>query len=243
MHGIRKLKYYEDDLLIYVMDTRKLPTSRIRRSTDLLKSHNVSWAPNLTDYSLGEYLIHGKLEHSPGLWQAVKFEKLISAGFWEAFPSWQQDRYLLAIRVAYLRTVHHRRSWPCLTDNLTKLMSIAKCFGEQWDGIMWIALISLRCRDLTDHNLEAVETMLELTSVPQLPWSTSPSLRSFHITLGRVPEAQHFLRILRLLHDRQQARIQEKDVAAIHVEVHELLDGDLSETWDEEPVGVEEDGQ
>lgn len=243
VHAIRKMYHYEDDLLLYVMDTRKLSASRVRCSTDLLKAYDVSWAPNLIDYSLREYLIHGKLEHSAGLWQAVKFDKLITAGFWEAFPSLQQDRYLLLLRVTYLRTVYFPHAWPFMPDNLSTLMSLTKCFGTDWEGVVWVALLLLRCRDLNEQNLATIATKLESTKLRQLPWSTSLSLRSFHATLGQVPEAKHFMRILRLLHDRQQARDREKEALVITIEVHELFDGEVTELWDEDLAHAEPEGR
>lgn len=212
MHAVRKT-YSEDeqDVLVYVMDTRSLPASRIHSAVELIKQGRIDWAPNLTEYAQGEYLIHGKLEHEPGLWQAVKFDDLVTAGLKKAFPSLQDTsrQHLLFQRVLQLRIPYFRRLWESETAHLTIYRSLAKCFNSDFRGLVMLALIAIRRRDMSEEGMETIEAALESMQLPRLPWATSISLRSFHMTLGSVPEAQQLMQLLRLLYDRGQARERE----------------------------------
>lgn len=79
VHVIRKTySQDEDEVIIYVMDTSKLPTSRIRSAVELIKEYDLEWAENPIDYAQGEHLVHGKLEHTPGLWEGVVMVALIA---------------------------------------------------------------------------------------------------------------------------------------------------------------------
>lgn len=209
------------------MNTRSLPTSRIHRAVDMIKEYDVDWAGNLSDYAQGEYLIHGKLEHSPGLWQAVEFKDLITAGFWKAFPTIRDTsrQHLLFQRVLQLRIPYFRHVWEAKDYHITTLKGLAECFGDKWEGIVMTALITIRSRDLSDVGMQAIESSLSSMKLPQLPWSTSLCLRSFHTTLGHVPEAQQFMQLLRMLYDRQQARDREKEAMVVKVEVQEVVEG------------------
>ena len=90
-HALRKAySGGEEDILIYVMDTRSLPEERIHYAPDLLKTYKVNWAAvggiesknKFEKYAQGEYLIHGKLDNAVGLWRAVNLDQLLDAGLW-----------------------------------------------------------------------------------------------------------------------------------------------------------------
>lgn len=115
VHAVPKT-YSEDEtnVVVYILDTKKLPASRIHSARDLLRSNGLKWWEKGRDLAHGEHLIHGRLCNTEGLWRAVRLESLISAGFWKVFPrlrDWGKEHLLLK-RVNQLRGVLQR----CLAD-------------------------------------------------------------------------------------------------------------------------------
>ena len=165
---------------------------------------------HLVEYSQGEYLVHGKLDNTQGLWQAVRMEDLITAGFWKVFPTLRDvtRQHLLFQRVQQLRFGYFNRVWELNPEILTNTRKLAKCFGEAWEGTMMIILVALRRRDLSPENVTALLAELGSSQQPQLPWSSDPELRMFWHVVRDMPESCQLMHLLRLLDDAQAAHRQ-----------------------------------
>lgn len=206
VHAVCKT-YSEDEtnVLIYVMSTRDLPASRIYTASKAVKDYDVTFGPNLLKYSQGEYLIHGKLSNTEGLWQAVRMEDLITAGFWKVFPSLRDDtrQHLLFQRVQQLRFAYFNRAWQLNPDILASIHKLAHCFGDAWEGPVTIALVAIRHRDFSPETVAELLSEIGSTQLPQLPWSSNAELRMFWHAVRDIPESCQFMQLLRLLDDAQ----------------------------------------
>lgn len=107
---------------------------------------------------------------------------------------------------------------------LDSYVKLARCFGEEWEGIVTVALLATRSRDLSDEGMEIIEAGTKSMELPRLPWEENIGLRSMHITLRHVPEAQQFMQMLRRLHDRELAREREKQAESFRVEAREAVE-------------------
>ncbi|KAK3704004.1 hypothetical protein LTR37_014107 [Vermiconidia calcicola] len=212
VHAVRKAySEGETNVLIYVMDTSLLPASNsLHSAVELVKDYKVDFDRMLIPYAKGEYFVHGKIHHTQGLWQTVKFDDLLAAGFFEAFPTMKDKsrQSQLFQRVLGLRMGYFHGPTFDITAYLSTIKKLARCFGHAWEGIMTIALISLRKRDLKPDSVTRLLSDLQAhgTRLPQLPWASDPALRMFHLVVRDIPEAMQLMQLLRLLHDRQTAQ-------------------------------------
>lgn len=193
-------------MLVYAMDTRKLPASRIHEARDLLKKYDMLAWKRLDARAEGEYLIHGELINKDGLWKAVPLENMITAGFWKAFPETRNPyrQHLLQQRVKQLRFRYFHNITYSMEDYfLTILSELAECFGPEWKGAMMIAFVAIRARDLTPKNITALLDKIGTAALPQLPWSEDPSLRRLKFACKGMPEAQQSMQLVRLIDERQ----------------------------------------
>ena len=78
-----------------------------------------------------------------------------------------------------------------------------------------VALISDKRRDLSSEGITTLLEGLGSMRLPEVPWSTDKALRTIHHSWKGVPEAQQFMQLLRLLHDKQA---QYDDVANARVD-------------------------
>ncbi|KXS96780.1 hypothetical protein AC578_5342 [Pseudocercospora eumusae] len=206
IHARRKYREGEKDIIIYVMDTSKLPSSRIHKATDLLDAYNLEWLKKgqTKANAVGEWLIHGKLTNEDGLWRAVKFQNLIHAGFKKILPELRLKPDLLHMRAIQLR---HRWFAPNKEDKTREkywnfprwtvkgLRDLARCFGPDWEAIVMAALIALRRRDFSPEVMKLWKAKLfRGMKLPRLPWNEDTALRSFHLSVSGC-------RIRRSIHD------------------------------------------
>ena len=84
-------------------------------------------------------------------------------------------------------------------------LSIAKCFGQDWEGVVMLALITTRRRYLREENVIRLRDRLSSIKLPKMPWTSDPAqrsaLRRIHMQWEKLPEAQQFMQLLRLLDD------------------------------------------
>ncbi|KAI5366605.1 hypothetical protein Slin15195_G081240 [Septoria linicola] len=145
VHARRKShKKYENRILIYVMDTNKLPSKRIYHAVQLLRDNNqhrptfLKTKVTMEMLAQGEYMIHGKLENSDGLWQAVQLEELEDRGLWDCFAGLcnRNKDHLLHWRTEEMRWCVFRHSLRITDDTFDRLKLLAQCFGPHWEGTL-----------------------------------------------------------------------------------------------------------
>ena len=190
-----------------------MPTSRIHNVSDLIKTKNydLAWAhyrktkSPISEFVHGEYLIHGKLDNEKGIWKAVNIDQLIEAGLWQVFPALRdkEKQSLLLQRVHQLRFAYFNedRLWQLTPEVMVKIKSLATCFGETLEGVMTIAFVSVRKRDLSAEPISNISTELGSVKLPKLEWDMG--LRMIHLAWQGVHEAKQLMQLLRLLHDRE----------------------------------------
>jgi hypothetical protein len=70
---------HKRNVLVYLMDTLRLDASRLQLASELLHRYQVAYPPKkLLDAA--EYLVHGRLENTNGLWKAVPLDNMIRVG-------------------------------------------------------------------------------------------------------------------------------------------------------------------
>ena len=211
VHAVRKATCFEEtNVLIYIMDTRKLPIGRAHSAVQLVKDYRLEWIPNVRDYTQGEYLVHGELHHTNGLWQAVRLETLIDGGLYTTFPTLEKEdladslyQRMVGLRMGYLTDVK-----PMNADIVRVYEKLVGCFDAKWQGVLMVALVMSMRRDLSEEGIEPLWGVLRSMSLPRLWWEEDIGLRTLHITLYRVPEAAQFMQVLRLIHGRKAAEIE-----------------------------------
>ncbi|KAK5702560.1 hypothetical protein LTR97_003505 [Elasticomyces elasticus] len=96
VHAVRKaVVYHETNVLIYVLDTEALVGQErvfsARRLVEMLAVSNSAykrdgWLKHVYKYSVGEYLVHGKLYETDGF-KSVSLDTLVKAGLFESVPT------------------------------------------------------------------------------------------------------------------------------------------------------------
>lgn len=106
--AVRRRFRHESNVLIYIVDTSKLPDSRIHRALDLLDIYDSGDEPDLLEYCRGEYLIHGVLEDAYSF-RSATLDTLIEHGLFKLFPELDapERRSPLHQWVEYLRAQLH----------------------------------------------------------------------------------------------------------------------------------------
>ena len=217
IHAVRRTYLdFNREVMVYVMDTSKLEHRRISLASKLLGQCEVEM-PSNKSYDPAEYLIHGKLINTNGLWKAVPLNDLIEAGLCRkvyredekgwclnemsyVFPTINKPKTLekLALRIEQLRRGYFNNRMDAINDErLPPHVEVAKCFGDEWYGIMLIALLSSRQRKLNFEGLNALEEALDDVSLPEeLPWLTSGPYSAFNGVPDCI-ETIHFMELLR----------------------------------------------
>ena len=215
VHAARKRNLGEEDILVYVLDTSKLPASNdIHSPVDLVEDENLDmkcWE-HLKVYAEGEYLIHGKLLQSPGLWRAVNLDRLIGNGLEKycqgLFLKCDNPKSeLLLQRVKQLRYRFFTDLYPLPDWVLPGSKRLAACFGSEWESVMTFALFALRRRNLSADGDCMTALVLELQSgglkLPPLSWASSEDVRLMKFKWHRMVECRQFIQLLQLLDDRR----------------------------------------
>ncbi|KAK3629897.1 hypothetical protein LTR56_017792 [Elasticomyces elasticus] len=96
VHAVRKaVVYHETNVLIYVLDTGALVGQErvfsARRLVEMLAVSNSAyqrdgWLKHVYKYSVGEYIVHGKLYETDGF-KSVSLDTLVKAGLFESVPT------------------------------------------------------------------------------------------------------------------------------------------------------------
>jgi len=215
VHAVRKAACFEEtNVLIYIMDARKLPAGKAHSAVQLVKEYDL-FDPDTKQYAHGEYLVHGELRNTEGLWQAVSLEALIDAGLYTTFPTLGKEDLALRLhqRMMRLRKGYLSDIKPLSAYMIAVYEKLAKCYDSQWQGVLMVALVMSMRRDLSEEGIEPLWDVLQSMSLPRLRWEEDIGLRTLHISLYRVPEAAQFMQVLRLIHGREAAEI-ETDPAA-----------------------------
>ena len=157
VHAVRKA-YYEDehDVLVYGVHTRKLPATNGLHSAGKL----------LEDYAKGEYLIHGKVENAEGLWKAMEFKEILRCGFFEVFwsPKKRDKQQQLFERMVGLRKGYlSNHSWN-IGKHLSNIQKMAQCFGKEWEGVLIIALLTVRNDYKDSDSVDEILSTFQATS-------------------------------------------------------------------------------
>lgn len=215
VHANRKAHFLnEANVLIYVLDTRKLEASRVRSAVQLLKENHVASQGNvLEQYAEGEFLIHGKLENKDGkLWHSVNFDDLMDAGLWERFWFLRKEMGKEKLKDLFRVVITRRAVWfkegTKLPESIVpSLQRLARCFGEEWEGVVMVALFSMRERALNQKGMNAIQAAVRGMRIMKLDWEGDVKLRGLHLgrALQKCPETRLMMRILRMLHDREAA--------------------------------------
>ncbi|KAK3701313.1 hypothetical protein LTR37_015534 [Vermiconidia calcicola] len=200
----------EAEVLIYLMDTNALPASNgLYKSEDLVREYKVGWAKDILEFAKGEYLIHGKLHHTEGLWKAVDFNDLLAAGLGDAFLRLTNQSYVdqMFQRIKVLRMAYFRGPATPLSTYLPVFRKPARCFGPTWEGAVIIALVTSRKRDLSEDSADGLFSELQShgTLLPQSSWCSDVSPRVFECVNRDVKEGVQFVKLLYLLHRRGTA--------------------------------------
>lgn len=213
VHAVRKAYAEgEDDILVYVMDTSKLPASNsLHSAQQLIKEHDLRWSTNLYEYAEGEYLIHGRICNSDGLWQAVGLDELIRQDLWKLCKALRLEvddprRDELHQRVIKLRSGLFGPPtpyWESLDWVIAIVKKLAASFGPQWQSIMTLAMLTIRRRNLSSDGdcLTALREEIRCghLQVPQLP--PNDSLSKIKVTWPKLQDGAHVIALLQLLQD------------------------------------------
>lgn len=206
-HAMRKMKELsERNFLIYVMDTRSLSSSRIHYAPSLLRYYGLEemnyrkTQKTLPEYAQGEYLIHGRLTNKRGLWVAVKFED-IAPCLKTVFPKLCQMSGIILLRKMYFRP--KGAALGIHDEVMNKILKMAKRFGKALEGVVAVALITSLRRGLSGPKVQQLRQRLKSIQLPKLFTPTDIVSRLgaklIHLSWKDVPEAGHFMELLRLL--------------------------------------------
>ena len=207
-------------ILIYILDTSKLPSSsKIYYAPELLRENGQGQAlfyktkVPLEDLSQGEYLIHGKLNNTNGMWKAIDLESLEDAGLWNYFPSLcnKDKQHMLFWRAEELRGGWFLKTRPLLPHIVQWLRKLARCFGSEWEGIMLLALITLAKRDFEGECLEVLVAELGDLELPRLKAEVYAELPELEILFDELGDGRQLMQVLRLLHERKESEVYMKD--------------------------------
>ena len=229
IHAVRKAyDQGESDILVYVMDTRNIQGSRIHSATKLLDEYNLAWEPNDRKYAVGEYFVHGKLDNSQGLWQAVDLDDLLHAGLCVALPGLRSKSRgnLLHQRIHQLRKRYFTDLWQLPPKSILGIMkTVAQQFGDAYEGTVMIALITSWRREMTAENVTTLLAELQDMRLPQLPFSENRDLRDFQHVVKEIPEARQFSQLFHLLYDREIAAQREDSAVELDDPITQPLAG------------------
>ncbi|KAK6415730.1 Cochaperone prefoldin complex subunit [Elasticomyces elasticus] len=217
VHAVRKTTvqkgYWGEDpsrILIYVLDTEAITTSRVHRSKDLVSIFRLHNIPFIDSYSQGEYLIHGRLQAADGF-MAVSLSMLIHAGLYDKFPGLRPDEvdeYKLHIRSQILRSEYSDATWPLSPRVTPTYRALGACFGRYWEGFMTLAFISVRTRGDLSREEDQLVLFLDLDLLPfqQVVEAPNPAYRALTVPDDGIAEADqlaNWLYLFRTLVEKQ----------------------------------------
>lgn len=182
IHAIRRM--YNDGnktIFVYVMDTSRLDEDCAHLASDLIERHEITF-PGMQYYDPAEYLVHGKLDNRDGKWKAVNLNLLINAGLCRRIYKADKDGLCLdemsyvcptinnpallgrlALRVEQLRKGYFAEKLD-MSVRLDNHVAVAACFGTKWQGVVLIALLSMRSRRLDAAGLDIMMAMIKPSS-------------------------------------------------------------------------------
>ena len=139
-----------------------------------------------------------------GLWQAVDFNQLLDAGLFKVFPALKFKPHLLHQRAIQLRRGYFEYETHDLPPRIIEMhRKLARCFGEAWEGTILVALLASRKRDLSIESISGLLVELGPIQLPSLALPSNSACSAVHHAWLGVPEATHFMQVLRLLNDLQ----------------------------------------
>jgi hypothetical protein len=186
VHANRKAHHLcEANVVLYVLDTRKLESSRVRSAVGLLKENRVASKRDILEqYAEGEFLIHGKLVNGDGkLWHTVDFEDLMDAGLWDCFWHFRKEiGNEEKLKGLFPLVMRMRGGWFKEVTALHEfvvppLQRLARCFGEEWERVVMVALLCMRKRALNPEGMAAIEEAVRGMSIVALDWEGDVKLR------------------------------------------------------------------
>lgn len=138
----------------------------------------------------------------------MDFNDLLAAGLGETFPTLTNKSHAdkMFQRMKVLRTAYFRGPATPLITYLPESKRPARCFGPAWEGTVIVALITSRKRDLGEDRVDGLFSDLRShgTLLPQSS-SRSDASSSFAWVNDDVKEGVQFVKLLRLLRDREAA--------------------------------------
>ena len=214
-HALRKAYALgENNVLVYAMDTTNLPSSRIYYAPDLLRHYDLDRTKyghgpsTLSDFTQGEYLVHGYLSNEKGLWQAVEL-RCLRPSIDTVFPSLKvtvgKDVLLGRVRQIRERAFGTNAILPINPEIMHGIVKMAKQFGKAFEGAVALALFTSRQQDLSQVRLGQLCQYFASLQLPVLCEQLDPAaqlaLQSIHSKWQLVYEARHFMELLLLLDD------------------------------------------
>jgi hypothetical protein len=138
-----------------------------------------------------------ELDNSEGLWQGIKLHHLIRASL-RAVPTWEKHkteshlhRRIIKPRAGYYGT---GSELDLPFDDLDLSLSLARCFGDEKEGVAFLGLITTQQRYLSADSVAELRKRIGSMKLPQLPQSSNPALdqalRSIHFQWKGVLEAR-----------------------------------------------------
>ncbi|KAK4890712.1 hypothetical protein LTR27_010639 [Elasticomyces elasticus] len=166
LKGTRRQAESPAEILIYVLDTKAIAENRIYRSKDLVRTFDLNHIDFIEDYCQGEYLVHGRLQHTDGF-KAVTLAELIFAGLYVRYPGLRLDtgKYKVHVRSRRLRGEYSDQIWSLRSRVTPNYRFLGRCFGQEWEAVMTLAFISVRARD-TDTKASRAILLEDLDGLP-----------------------------------------------------------------------------